>query len=103
MVIFPEGTRSNAQEMSQEFKPGALKPAYLAYAPILPVAIVNSYQIFDKKNKGKKIVHVIFNEPLEPQDFIHISSNAIAAKCQKLIQESIDRVKNQNKKQKKKI
>lgn len=88
MVIFPEGTRSNSQDMA-EFKPGAFKPAYLAYVPILPVSIVNSYQIFDKKNKGKKIVHVIFNEPLEPKDFIHMTSTALAAKTQKIIKESI--------------
>lgn len=89
MVIFPEGTRSHSQEMN-EMKPGALKLAYQAYVPILPVAIVNSYQIFDKKIKGKKTVHVVFQKPLEPQQFIHLPSNKLVEKIQNSIKKSID-------------
>lgn len=97
MVIFPEGTRSHKQEML-EFKPGALKLAYQAYVPILPVSIINSYQIFDKKHKGKKIIHVIFNKPLEPQQFIHIPSTTLAKQIQTIIENSITQWDNEDNK-----
>lgn len=91
MVIFPEGTRSHQQEMN-EFKPGALKLAYQAYVPILPVSIVNSYQIFDKKFRNKKkIIHVVFNKTLEPQQFIHLPSIKLAQQIQNTIKTSIDK------------
>lgn len=90
MVIFPEGTRSHAQTM-QEFKPGALKLAYQAYVPILPVSIVNSYQIFDKKFKGKKTIHVVFHKPLEPQQFMQIASVNLAKQIQARITQGIEK------------
>lgn len=77
MVIFPEGTRSHSPKLG-EFKPGAFKLAYQAYVPIVPVSIVDSYKVFDKKAKGKKIVHVTFHKSLNPQKFIHIPSSGLA-------------------------
>lgn len=90
MVIFPEGTRSHKQEM-QDIKPGALKLAYQAYVPILPVSIVNSYQIFNKKFKGKKKIHVVFHKPLEPQQFMHIPTINLAKQIEKTIQSGINK------------
>ncbi|MCL6428472.1 hypothetical protein LT335_00011 [Spiroplasma sp. JKS002669] len=90
MVIFPEGTRSHAQTM-QEFKPGALKLAYQAYVPILPVSIINSYQIFDKKFKGRKTIHVVFHKPLEPQQFMQIASVNLAKQIQSKITQGIEK------------
>lgn len=93
MVIFPEGTRSHKQEML-DFKPGALKLAYQAYVPILPVSIVNSYQIFDKKFKGKKTIHVVFNKPLDPQQFIHLPSTTLTKQIENTIKNSIEQWSN---------
>lgn len=49
MAIFPEGTRSRSSKM-RPFKKGSLKLATKAKAPILPVTIQNSFQIFEERN-----------------------------------------------------
>ena len=64
LLIFPEGTRSKGDKMN-EFKAGALQPAYMAKATIVPVTLNNAYCIDDKKDKnthlkityGKAITH----------------------------------------------
>lgn len=53
MVIFPEGTRSRSDNMS-EFKKGSLKIAVQAGVPIVPVAISGSYLALEKHNLIKK-------------------------------------------------
>ncbi len=66
MVIFPEGTRSKGMEM-QPFKPGSLKMAARASAPIVPVTIIGSYRILEEGNNRVKPakVKVIFSAPIE--------------------------------------
>lgn len=53
-LIFPEGTRSKGDKMNP-FKAGALQPAYLAKATIVPVTLNNAYCIDDKKDKNKQL------------------------------------------------
>jgi len=54
MLIFPEGHRSKGRGLLP-FHPGALKLATSAEAPIVPVAIKGSYDIFEKNYRvGKK-------------------------------------------------
>jgi 1-acyl-sn-glycerol-3-phosphate acyltransferase len=50
MVIFPEGTRGKGQGMLP-FKSGALKLATKARAPIVPVAISGTYEVFEKDRR----------------------------------------------------
>jgi len=47
MVIFPEGHRSKGRGLLP-FHPGALKLATMAEAPIVPVAIDGSYDVFER-------------------------------------------------------
>jgi 1-acyl-sn-glycerol-3-phosphate acyltransferase len=47
MLIFPEGTRAKGRGLLP-FKPGALKLATKAKAPVTPVAITGSYDVFEK-------------------------------------------------------
>jgi 1-acyl-sn-glycerol-3-phosphate acyltransferase len=47
MIIFPEGHRSRGQGLLP-FRPGALKLATKAAAPIVPVALSGSYAVFEK-------------------------------------------------------
>lgn len=54
LLIFPEGTRSKGDKMN-EFKVGALQPAYLAKATLIPVTLNNAYCIDDKKDKNKRL------------------------------------------------
>jgi len=65
MIIFPEGTRSKGRGLLP-FLPGALKLATAAQAPIVPVAIEGSYDIFEKTGRlAKANVTITFLEPVE--------------------------------------
>ncbi|MDR0583230.1 MAG: 1-acyl-sn-glycerol-3-phosphate acyltransferase [Treponema sp.] len=54
MVIFPEGTRGKGQGMLP-FKSGALKLATKAGAPIVPVAISGTYDVFEKDRRVRRV------------------------------------------------
>lgn len=70
MVIFPEGTRSRDGRMLP-FKKG---PFYLALdsgVPVVPVSMVNTFQIWPKGHFYIKplTARVVFHEPLNPHDY----------------------------------
>lgn len=50
LVVFPEGTRSKGNEMS-EFKKGSLRLAVKSKVPIVPVTINGSYRLFESKGR----------------------------------------------------
>jgi 1-acyl-sn-glycerol-3-phosphate acyltransferase len=50
MLIFPEGTRGKGRGMLP-FKSGALKLATKAGAPIVPLAMTGSYEVFEKERR----------------------------------------------------
>jgi 1-acyl-sn-glycerol-3-phosphate acyltransferase len=49
MIIFPEGTRSKGRGLLP-FKAGSLRVATESGAPIVPVAIAGSYEVFEQKH-----------------------------------------------------
>ena len=48
-LIFPEGTRSKNGNQMREFHAGSFKIAMKAKAPIVPVALIDCYKVFDEK------------------------------------------------------
>ena len=83
VVIYPEGTRSKSAEMN-EFKPGALKPAFMAEVPVVPVAMKNSYLI-DVKGNTEKDPEIIFLDPIPYEDYKDMNTTELAEKVQGLI------------------
>ncbi|MDR2758784.1 MAG: 1-acyl-sn-glycerol-3-phosphate acyltransferase [Spirochaetaceae bacterium] len=68
LIIFPEGTRSKGQGLLP-FRPGALKLATQAKAPIIPMTITGSYDVFEKKGIVQKVpVRVAFEKPIITAD-----------------------------------
>jgi 1-acyl-sn-glycerol-3-phosphate acyltransferase len=68
MIIFPEGTRGKGKGMLP-FKPGSLKLATKAGAPMVPLAITGSYDVFEKTYRfhpGPVSVH--FAPPIATAD-----------------------------------
>jgi 1-acyl-sn-glycerol-3-phosphate acyltransferase len=64
MIIFPEGHRSKGQGLLP-FHPGSFKLATQAEAPIVPVAITGSYDVFEKTYRvHARPVRVIFGKPI---------------------------------------
>ncbi|MDR3161011.1 MAG: 1-acyl-sn-glycerol-3-phosphate acyltransferase [Spirochaetaceae bacterium] len=68
MIIFPEGTRSRGRGLLP-FKPGALKLATQAGAPINPLSITGSDEVFEKTGRIRAApVRVVFGEPFYTAD-----------------------------------
>jgi len=82
MVIFPEGHRSKGRGLLP-FHPGSLKLATSAGAPIVPVVIKGSYNVFEKtKRIASSHVNLTFLNPintadLPPEHKKHILSDRI--------------------------
>jgi 1-acyl-sn-glycerol-3-phosphate acyltransferase len=64
MIIFPEGHRNRGRGLLP-FRPGSFKLATQAEAPIVPVAITGSYEVFEKTRRVcAGPVKVIFGKPI---------------------------------------
>jgi 1-acyl-sn-glycerol-3-phosphate acyltransferase len=64
MIIFPEGHRSRGQGLLP-FHPGSLKLATQAEAPIIPVALSGSYDVFERNYRLNAVpVGVSFGAPI---------------------------------------
>jgi 1-acyl-sn-glycerol-3-phosphate acyltransferase len=65
MIIFPEGHRSKGTGLLP-FHPGSLKLATMAGAPIVPVAMKGSYDIFERNYRVNSVdAKVVFCEPID--------------------------------------
>lgn len=88
-IIFPEGTRSKNGNHLGEFKGGTFKSASNAKATIVPVALINSFQVFDRKSIRKVYPEVHYLKPIPYEEYQDLSSNEIAARVQHRIEEKI--------------
>ena len=70
LMIMPEGGRSRTGAM-REFKPGAAALAVKYDVPLVPVAIIGSYEAWPPGakvwRKGRPTVHISFGQPLSPK------------------------------------
>lgn len=89
-LIFPEGGYFHNHNSVQEFKPGCFKSAVRAKAPIVPVAIVDSYKAFEGIHFGKVCTQVHFLPPLFYEEYRGMRTTEIAEKIKLQIQEKIN-------------
>lgn len=89
-LIFPEGTRSKNGNHPGDFKGGSFKCAMNARCPIVPVAMLNSYQAFDTNSIHPVTVQVHFLEPLYYEDYKNMKSTEIAKIVRARIVERIE-------------
>lgn len=65
IVLFPEGTRNMSNEI-KPFKEGGFKLATKTKVPVIPIALSNTYKIFEEKKRIQKTkVIVNIGEPIE--------------------------------------
>ncbi len=97
-LIFAEGTRSKNGNNTIEFKGGSFKSATKAKAPIVPIALYNSFVPFDSKTIQKVEVEIHFLEPMLYEEYKDIHTNDIAKEVRSRIQTVLDsRKKNEEK------
>ena len=64
MLVFPEGTRSKGRGLLP-FRSGAIKLATQSLAPIVPMAITGSYDVFEKTYRVHSVpVRIVFCPPI---------------------------------------
>ena len=88
-LIFPEGTRSKKGNEIGDFKGGSFKSATKAKCAIVPVAILDSYKVFDTNSVEQVIVQVHYLEPLYYEDYNMMKTTEIAELIQNKIQMAI--------------
>ncbi len=89
-IIFAEGTRSKNGNEVQDFKGGSFKAATKAKCPIVPVALIDSFQPFDSNTVATPVtVQVHFLKPLSYEEYKDMKTTEIAAVVKKRIQEVI--------------
>lgn len=89
LLIFPEGTRSKGDAMNP-FKAGALKPAYLAKATIVPIALQKSY-VLDIKGDKTKHIGIVYGKPIRPEEYKQTDSEVLAKDIQNWIKRQVKR------------
>lgn len=89
LAIFPEGTRSKGPQMG-EFKKGALRPAFKAEAPVVPVTIHGSYHLWEEKGypcDADVVIHI--HPPVETKGLKKSEQNAAADEVERMIREKL--------------
>ena len=91
-VIFAEGTRSKKQNNLLDFKGGSFKSATKAKAPIVPVALVDSYKVFDNHSTEKVKVKISYLKPLYYEEYKEMKTSDIASEVRKRIENKIKEI-----------
>lgn len=92
-LIFPEGTRSRNGNQLLEFKGGSFKCAMNAKAPIVPVALIDSYKAFDTGSIEPLTVQIHYLPPVFYEEYKGMKTTEVAEMVRSRIQETIDRKK----------
>ncbi len=88
-VIFAEGTRSRDKNNLLPFKGGSFKSAVKAKAPIVPVAIMDSYKVFDKHSIKRVTVSISYLPPITYEEYKDMKTVDIAKEVKKRIENKI--------------
>ncbi len=77
-IVFPEGGYENNRNELQEFLPGSFKCATRARAPIVPVAIIDSYKPFGMNSLRRVKTQVHFLKPILFEEYCEMTTPQIA-------------------------
>lgn len=91
-VIFAEGTRSKEGNKLLEFKGGSFKGAVKAKCPIVPVALLDSYKVFDTHSTAPVTVQLHYLKPLCYEDYKDMKTVEIARYVKEQIEKKIAEV-----------
>ncbi len=77
-IIFPEGGYCHNRNEVQEFLPGAFKVALKSKAPIVPVALIDSYKPFELNSLKPVVTQVHFLKPIVYEEYAGMKTREIA-------------------------
>lgn len=88
-LIFAEGTRSRNKNELLEFKGGSFKSAVNARCPIVPVALIDSYQSFDTQSIKPLTVQIHYLKPIFYEEYGKMKTPEIARMVRAQIERTI--------------
>ena len=92
-ILFPEGGYEfNNKNKVCDFKAGSFKIALKTKAPIVPVALIDSYRVFNSFWWGPVRTQVHYLKPIFFEEYGHMKTQEIAAMVQERITQKIDEV-----------
>ncbi len=85
-ILFPEGGyEENNQNVLEAFKPGSFKLAQMAKCPIVPVALIDSYKVFNSGMRGPVTTYAYYLDPIPYEEYKTMKTKDIAEMVEKLI------------------
>lgn len=78
-IIFPEGTRSKNGNRMGEFHGGSFRCAIKAKCPIIPVALIDCFKVFDQKGSAKLTVQLHYLPAIPYGEFAELKAAEVAA------------------------
>ncbi len=89
-ILFPEGGyKENNRNIVEPFKAGSFKLAQMARAPIVPVALVDSYKVFNSPHKGPATTYVYYLQAIPYEEYKGMKTQEIAAMVEGRIKDKI--------------
>lgn len=89
-ILFPEGGYKQNCNHLQDFLPGAFKAALWSKRPIVPVALVDSYKVFEAKGLGRVTTQIHFLKPLYYEEYKNLNTKEIAERVKERIRECLE-------------
>jgi 1-acyl-sn-glycerol-3-phosphate acyltransferase len=89
-LIFPEGGYTDNHNQMGEFLPGAFKAAYYAKAPVVPVALVDTYKPFSVNSLRPVDTQIHYLEPIPYEEYQNLSTGELANLCRERIGAAIE-------------
>lgn len=88
-LIFAEGTRSRNENELLTFKGGSFKAAYKARCQVVPVALIDTYKVFDIGDTKPVTVKVKFLPPISYEEYNSMKSVELAQRVHDEIDSAI--------------
>lgn len=89
-ILFPEGGyKENNQNVVEPFKAGSFKVAQMAKCPIVPVALIDSYKVYNSPHKGPVTTYVYYLDPIEYEEYKGMKTQEIASLVENRIKDKI--------------
>ena len=86
------GYKFNNKNKVQDFKAGSFKIALKSHVPIIPIALIDSYKVFNSFHFGPVTTQVHYLKPIEYEEYKGMKTKDIAALVKERIEEKIKEV-----------
>ena len=92
-ILFPEGGYEfNNRNKVCDFKAGSFKIALKSKAPIVPIALVDSFKVFNSFHLGPITTYVYYLKPITYEEYKGLKTHEIAALVKSRIEEKLKEV-----------